>query len=100
MAGGVVESAAAGYQAQSRVVGRLVNGPCREMRFKVFAYAGDLENSRDAVGKPHVDGVAGAQGPEAEENRRPLIAVDVTFDDRRPDLARRRRVLVPRRLGR
>src|ERR1035438_3926496 len=95
MAGGVVEIAAARYQAESRIVGRRVNLFSREMRFKVLTYASDPENSRDAVGEPHVNDVPGAQGPEAEEDSGPLVTVDVTFDDRGPDLAGRRRVLVP-----
>ncbi len=95
MAGGVVESAAASYQAEGRIVGRRVNLFGREIRLKVLAHASDPENSRDAVGEPHVNGVPGAQGTEAEEDSRSLVTVDVTFDDRGPDLAGRRRVLIP-----
>ena len=98
MTGRVVESAAARYQAQGSVVGRAVNGSRREIGFEVLAHAGDAENSGDPVGERHVDAVPGAEGPQAEEDGRPLIAVDVAFDDRRPDLAGGRRVLVPRRL--
>ena len=41
MTGGVVESAAARYQAQGGVVGRPVNAFRREIRFTVLAHAGD-----------------------------------------------------------
>src|SRR5260370_36557356 len=99
MTGGEAESAAARYQAQRRVVGRAVNGFGREIGFDVPAYAGDAENSGDPVGEPHVDVVAGAEGPEAEEDGRAVIAVEVTFDDRCADLAGRGRVLVPARLA-
>src|SRR5437588_13129066 len=99
MAGGIVERAAAGYQAEGRVAGRAVNGPRGEIGFGVLAYAGDAENGRDPVGERHVDGVPGAEGPEAEKDGRPLAAVDMTFDDRRPELARGRRVLIPGRLA-
>ena len=82
MAGGVVESAAAGYQAQGGEVGRAVNGFRRESGFDVLAHARDAENSRDPVGEGHIDGVSRPEGPEAEEDGGPLITVDVTFDDR------------------
>src|SRR6266571_8682122 len=95
MASGVVESAAARYQVQSRVAGRAVNGSCRETGLKVSAYAGDAEDGGDPVGERHVDPVPGAEGPQAEEHRRAVVAVEVTFDDRRPDLAGRYRVLEP-----
>src|SRR5258706_13499142 len=100
MAGGIVESAAARYQAQSRVVGKAVNGSRREIGFRVLAYAGDAENCGDTVGERHVDAVPGTEGAKPEEHGWPVMAVDVTFDDRRPDLARRRRGLVPCRLAR
>ena len=67
--------------------------------FGVLADAGDPEHGRDPVGELHVDGVAPVQGAEAEEDGGALLAVDVPLDDRRPDLAGRRRVLVPRRLA-
>ena len=89
MAGSVIESAAARYQAEGGVVGRSVNGPRREFVLEVLAHAGDAEDSRDPVGQPHVDAVARAEGAKAEEDRGTLIAVDMAFDDRRPDLARR-----------
>src|SRR5260370_10215996 len=95
MAGGIVESAAAGYQSEGCVVRRVVNGFRRKTGFGVLAYASDAEHSRDPVGERTLDGVPGAEGPKAEEDSGPLITVDVTFDDRRPDLAGRRRVLVP-----
>ena len=100
MPGGIVENATARYQSQGGIAGRAVNGLRREVGFEVLAHAGDPENSRDPVGECHVDGVSGLQGPEAEEDRRPLIAIDVTFDNRRADLAGRRRVFVPRGLAR
>ncbi len=98
MTGGVVEIAAAGYQAQRGEVGRAVNGFRRESRFEVLAHAGNAENGRHPVGERHVDGVARAEGAEPEKDGRPPRAVDMTLDDRRPDLAGCRRVLVPRRL--
>jgi hypothetical protein len=82
MPGGVVESAAAGYQAQGGEVGRAVNGFCRESGFGVLAHARDAENGRDPVGERHVDDVSRAQRAEAVEHRGPLIAVDVTLNDR------------------
>src|SRR5258707_6038393 len=100
MAGGIAESAAARYHAQGRVAGNAVNGSCREIGFRVLAYAGDAESCGDTVGERHVDAVPGTEGAEPEEHGWPVIAIDVTFDDRRPDLARRRRVLVPCRLAR
>ena len=100
MPGGIVENATARYQPQGGIVGRAVNSSRREMGFEVLTHAGDPENGRHPVGERHVDGVSRTQGPEAEENRRPLIAIDVTFDNRRADLARRRRVFVPRGLTR
>ena len=99
MAGGVVEGAAAGYQAQGGEVGRAVDGFRRESGFGVLADARDAEHGRDPVGELHVDGVAPVQGAEAEEDGGALLAVDVPLDDRRADLAGRRRVLVPRRLA-
>src|ERR1039457_3037100 len=98
MTRGVVENAAARYQAQGRVAGCAVNGFRREPEFGVPTYAGDAENSGDPVGERHIDAVPGAEGAQAEEDSRTPIAVEVTFDDRRPDLAGRRRVLVPCRL--
>src|SRR5258708_18444202 len=95
MASGAVESAAARYQVQSRVAGRAVNGSCRETRFEVLAYAGDAEDGGDPVGERHVDPVPRAEGSQAVEDSRPVVAVEVTFDDRRPDLAGRCRVLEP-----
>src|SRR5215472_11844114 len=97
MAGSVVESAAAGYQPERRVIGRAVNGFRREIGFGVLAYPGDAKNGGDPVGERHVDAVPGTEGAQAEEDGRPVITVEVTFDNRRTDLARRRRVLVPRR---
>jgi len=99
MAGGVVEGAAAGYQAQRGEVGRAINDVGGESGFGVLADARDPEHGRDPVGELHVNGVAPAQRAEAEEDSRPPLAVHVSLDDRRPDLAGRRRVLVPRRLA-
>ena len=82
MAGGVVESAAAGYQAQGGEVGRAVNGFRRESGFDVLAHARDAENGRHPVGEGHVDGVSRPEGPEAEEDGGSSITVEVTFDDR------------------
>src|SRR6476619_5145652 len=96
MAGGEVEGAAAGYQAQRGEVGRAVNGCSREPGFAVLADTRDAEYGRDPVGERHVDGVAMVQGTEPEKDGGASLAVDVSLDDRRPDLARRRRVLVPR----
>src|SRR6516162_7346486 len=93
--GGVIEGAAARYQAQAREAGRAVKGFRREIGFRVLPYTGDAENARHPVGEPHVDEVSGAQCTQAEEDGGPLIVVDVTFDDRRPDLAGGHRVLVP-----
>ena len=82
MAGGIVESAAAGNQAETGVVGRAVNGFRRESGFGVLADARDTENGRDSVGEPHIDGVSRPEGAEAEEDSGPLITVDMPFDDR------------------
>src|SRR4029077_11118719 len=97
VAGGIVESAAAGYQAQGGEVGRAVNGLRREPGFAVLAHARDAEYGRDPVGERHVDGGAPLQGPEAEEDGGAPLAVDVALDDRRADLAPRRRVTLPSR---
>src|ERR1035438_5154576 len=88
---GVVENAAARYQAQGRVAGGAVNGFRREPGFEVLPYAGDAEPSGDPVGERHVHSVPGAEGAQPEEDSRTPITVKVTFDDRRPDLAGRRR---------
>src|SRR5580693_10161642 len=77
MPGRIVENATARYQPQRGIVGRAVNGFRREIGFDVLAHAGDPENGRDPVGERHVDGVSGTQRPEAEENRGPLVAVDM-----------------------
>ena len=82
MAGGIVESTAAGNQAESGVVGRAVNGFRRESGFGVLADARDAENSGDPVGERHVDDVSRPEGPEAEKDSGPLNTVEVTFDDR------------------
>src|SRR5215467_1056732 len=88
LAGRVVEGAAARYQAQSREAGRVpVHGFRRELGFQVLTYAGDAENSGDPVGEPHVDEVSRAQRPQPVEDGRALFAVDVTLNDRRPNLA-------------
>jgi len=82
VAGGIVEIAAAGDQAQGGEVGRTVNGLGRESGFEVLAHARHAENGRDPVGERHVDGIPRAQGAEPEKDGRPLSAVDVTLDDR------------------
>ena len=82
MAGGIVESAAAGDQAEPGVARRTVNGFRGEIGFEVLPHAGDAENGRDPVGKRHIDGVSGTQGPEAKENGRPPVTVDVALNDR------------------
>ena len=82
MAGGIVVSAAAGYQPEGRVVGCAENGLGREFGLHVLAHARDAENSHDPVGEGYIDGVSRAQGPEAEEDSGPLTTVEVTFDDR------------------
>ena len=74
MTRGVVENAAARYQAQGRVAGCAVNGFRREPEFGVPTYAGDAENSRDPVGERHIDAVPGAEGAQAEEDSRTLSA--------------------------
>src|SRR5215475_670445 len=89
--GGVVESAAARYQAQGGEAGRAVDRSRREPGLGILAYARDTENSGDPVGEGHVDAVPWAEGPQAEEDGRPLVAVDMTFDDRHAHLAGGRR---------
>jgi MFS family permease len=97
MAGGVVECAAAGYQPERRVISRAVNDSGREFGLGVLAHAGHPENGRDSVGECHVYGVSGPERAQPEKDGGAVIAVDVALDDRCPDLAGRRRVLVPRR---
>ena len=97
MAGDVVEGAAARYQAQGREAGRVVDGFRREPGLQVLTHTGDAESSGDPVGEPHVDEVSRAKRPQAVEDGRPVIAVDVTFNNGRPDLAGGHRVLVPGR---
>src|SRR5258708_572524 len=55
MAAGPVESAAARYQVQGRVVGAAVNCPGWEIGFGVLAYGGNTEYRDDPVGQRHVD---------------------------------------------
>lgn len=98
MASGVVEIAAAGYQAQSRIPGRSINGFRWEFRFEVLAHAGDAENGGGSVRQPHLNDISRPEASQTKEDARPLIGINVTFDDRHADLAGRRRVLVPRGL--
>ena len=88
MVGRTIEAATACYQAQCRIVARAVNDFSREPGFEVLADAGDPENSRYPVSQPDHDPVPGAQRAEPVKDGRALVAVDVTFDDRGPDLAR------------
>jgi hypothetical protein len=95
VAGRVVEGAAAGDQAQGRIAGRAVHGVGGEPGLEEFAHAGDAEDGGNAVRERYVDGVTRLERAQPEEDGRTLEVVDVAFDDRGPDLAGRRRVLVP-----
>jgi hypothetical protein len=85
MSCGVVECAAARYQMQGRAPGVAVNDFRRKVYFRVLANASNAENSGDPIGQLHDDPVPRAQCPQPVEDSRPLIAVDVALDDRRPD---------------
>src|SRR5579875_3966279 len=95
VAGRVVEVAAAGDQAEGGVARRAVHGVRRETGLEVFADSGHPEDSGNAVGQRHVDRVPGTERAKPEEDGGTPEAVDMTLDDRRPDLPGRRRVLVP-----
>src|SRR5580698_122702 len=100
MAGGVVESAAASYQPQSRIAGLSINSFSRELRFEVLAHSGDAENSGDPVRQPYLDQISGTQAAKPEEDSGPPVGIHVPFNERHADLAGRRRVLVPGSLTR
>src|SRR6266704_1259852 len=95
MASGVVEIAATGYQAQSRIPGRSVNSFRWEFRFDVLAHTGDAENRCGSVRQPYLNDISRPEASQRIEDTRPLIGINVPFDDRHADLAGRRRVLVP-----
>jgi hypothetical protein len=94
--GRVVERAAAGDQPQARVPACRVDQARRVRGLGVHPHAGHPEVRRHTVGEPDADPVAGHQRPEPEEHRWPRVPVHVPDDDRRPQLAGCRRVLVPR----
>jgi hypothetical protein len=98
MASGAVESPAAGYQPERGVIGGAVNHSGRELGLAVLAHPGHPENCRDSVGESYVNSVARVQRAKPEKDSRAVVTIDVSFDDGRPDLTWRRRVLVPRRL--
>src|SRR6202050_3971394 len=94
-ADGLVEEAAAGNKAQVGGGGGAVYRGRRELVLGVGPDAGDGEDRQRPVGAFDVDALAGAHGPQPEEDARPVAGVDVARDDRGPGRAGPRAAGVP-----
>ena len=88
MSGLGVERTGTGNELQSTDATRAINGLVREVCLEIHGNRRHFELGRVAIRQVDGDEVTGHQRSQLEEHRRPLIRVDVSQDDRGPDLAR------------
>src|SRR5487761_1986472 len=93
----MVENSPARHQLQRGVVARTVDQGTRKVRLRVHVDTDHLEGDCPMVSQVHDYVVAYLQPIDIEEDRRPVIVVNVTEDHSRTGLSWRLPVFVPAR---